>query len=195
MRNDGDMVQKMVVAAMVSVLIAVCSYIQIPGPYIPFTLQTFAVVLAWKLMGGLRGSLAVTIYLLLGIVGVPVFAGFSSGIGVLIGPTGGYLLGFIPGGIVYAIYQRTIWPKVKHRMVGDLIMFSIGILLCYAMGFIWFATIYAGETELSLLEAFLYTVVPYILPDAVKIFLGWKVGAILEKALSLNRKVEDHGTK
>ena len=74
-------------------LMAVCSWISIPTA-IPFTLQTMAVFLAVGLLGGKRGTLAVTAYVLLGAVGAPVFANFSGGIGILLGQTGGYILGF-----------------------------------------------------------------------------------------------------
>ena len=80
--------------AVFAVLIAVCSWISIPTT-VPFTLQTFAVFLTVGVLGGKRGSLAVLVYILLGCVGVPVFAGFSGGIGVLAGQTGGYIVGFL----------------------------------------------------------------------------------------------------
>ena len=74
-------------------LIAVCSWISIPTA-VPFTLQTFAVFLTLGLLGGRLGTLAVTVYLLLGAVGLPVFAGFHGGLGAFLGATGGYLVGF-----------------------------------------------------------------------------------------------------
>lgn len=181
------MIRKMVVAALVSVLIMICSWITIPGPVVPFTLQTFAIALAWKLMGGLRGTLAVTIYILLGIIGVPVFAGFGGGVGTLIGPSGGYIIGFLPGGIIYAVYQRTIWPQVKHKKIGDLVIFGIGMVVCYFMGFTWFVNYYLQDSSMSFWRVFLYTIVPFIIPDAIKIYLGWKVGGMLNKHLAFNR--------
>ena len=75
-------------------LIAVCSWISIPTA-VPFTLQTFAVFLTLGLLGGRLGTLAVTVYLLLGAVGLPVFAGFHGGLGAFLGATGGYLVGFL----------------------------------------------------------------------------------------------------
>lgn len=84
----------MVYIAVFAVLIAICSWISIPMT-VPFTLQTFAVFLAVGVLGGKRGSLAVLIYILLGAVGIPVFAGFSGGIGQLLGNTGGYIIGFL----------------------------------------------------------------------------------------------------
>ena len=80
--------------ALTAAIIAVCAWITVPGP-VPFTMQTFGVFLALRLLGGKRGSISVALYILLGAAGLPVFSGFKAGIGVLIGPTGGYILGFI----------------------------------------------------------------------------------------------------
>ena len=80
--------------ALGAVIIAVCSWISIPT-VVPFTLQTFAVFSVLGLLGGKRGTISVLIYILLGAVGVPVFAGFSGGFGVILGPTGGYIVGFL----------------------------------------------------------------------------------------------------
>ena len=81
----------MVYIALFAVLIAICSWISIPTS-IPFTLQTFGIFVTVGVLGGKRGSFAVFIYLLLGAIGVPVFAGFSGGMGVLLGTTGGYII-------------------------------------------------------------------------------------------------------
>jgi len=80
--------------AIFAVLIAICSWISIPMT-VPFTLQTFGVFMAVGVLGGKRGSLAVLVYILLGAIGVPVFAGFSGGFGILLNNTGGYIIGFL----------------------------------------------------------------------------------------------------
>lgn len=84
----------LVYIAVFAVVMAVCSWISIPAQ-VPFTLQTFGVFMAVGVLGGKRGTLAVLVYVLLGAVGVPVFAGFSGGIGALLGNAGGYIIGFI----------------------------------------------------------------------------------------------------
>ena len=84
----------LVYIAMSVALITVCSWIQIPAT-IPFTLQTFAVFLTVSLLGGWRANVAVLVYILLGALGAPVFASFKGGIGALMGPTGGYIFGFM----------------------------------------------------------------------------------------------------
>ena len=90
----------LVYIALGAVLIAVCSWISIPTT-VPFTMQTFAVFFVLSALGGRRGTMAVIVYVLLGAVGIPVFAQFTSGIGILLGSTGGYIVGFVFIGLVY----------------------------------------------------------------------------------------------
>ena len=89
----------MVYIAIFAVLMAICSWISIPMA-VPFTLQTFGVFMAVGILGGKRGTFAVLIYIILGAIGVPVFAGFSGGIGVLLSSTGGYIIGFLFSALV-----------------------------------------------------------------------------------------------
>ena len=104
-KRTGSKVIDMVYIAMGATLIAICSWISIPTA-VPFTLQTFAVFFVLLLLGGERGTLAILIYILLGAVGAPVFAGFNGGIGVLLGNTGGYILGFLFVGLIYMLFTK-----------------------------------------------------------------------------------------
>ena len=85
---------KLVLSAMFVAVIAICSWISIPTT-VPFTLQTLGIFIAAGLLGWKYGTLSVAVYILLGLVGVPVFANFSSGVGAIMGPTGGYIIGFL----------------------------------------------------------------------------------------------------
>lgn len=159
-----DMVQ----IALGTVLIIICAWISIPLT-VPFTLQTFAIFAVSGLLGGKKGTLAVLVYILLGAVGLPVFAGFKSGIGVLASSTGGYILGFLLSPMVMWMTE-----KMKFRNTVTLILSMItGLALCYIFGTIWFVTIYTGNTgEISVKAALMMCVVPFIIPDLVKIFLA-----------------------
>ena len=84
-------------------LMAICSWISIPTT-VPFTLQTFAVFMAVGVLGGKRGTLSVLVYILLGAIGVPVFAGFAGGLGILTGSTGGYILGFLFSALIMWVF-------------------------------------------------------------------------------------------
>ena len=88
--------------ALFAVLLAVFSWTTIPFA-VPFTLQTFGVYVALMLLGGKKGTIAIALYILLGAVGVPVFSGFKGGVGALLGPTGGYIFGFLATGLVYIL--------------------------------------------------------------------------------------------
>ena len=82
-----------------AVIMAICSWISIPTT-VPFTLQTFGVFIAVGVLGGKRGSLAVLVFIILGAIGVPVFSGMSGGVGILLGSTGGYIIGFLFSALV-----------------------------------------------------------------------------------------------
>lgn len=168
-----DMVQ----VALGTVLIIICAWISIPLT-VPFTLQTFAIFAVAGLLGGKKGTLAVLVYILLGAVGLPVFAGFKSGIGVLASSTGGYILGFL-------LSPMVMWAaeKIKYRNTFTLALsMAVGLLLCYAFGTLWFVAVYTGNTgEISIKSALMMCVVPFLIPDAVKIFLAVLVTKRMKK--------------
>ena len=167
--------------AVCAALMAVCSWISIPAT-VPFTLQTFAVFCSLGFLGGKRGTAAILVYLLLGAVGVPVFAGFSGGIGILFGTTGGYLLGFLLMGLVYWLGERLSMDSRNIRIISMI----LGLLLCYAFGTAWFMFVYARQTgAIALGTALAWCVVPFILPDLVKMVLALLLSGRLRKALHL----------
>ena len=107
--------------ALGAVVIAVCSWISIPAA-VPFTMQTFAVFFVLLFLGGRRGTGSILVYVLLGAVGMPVFAQFTSGLGVLLGSTGGYIAGFILTGLIYwlvtEVFGRRLWVKIAALVLG-----------------------------------------------------------------------------
>lgn len=96
----------MVLSSLFAALTAVCAWISLPIPPVAFTLQTFAVGLTLGILGGKWGTVSILLYLLLGAVGLPVFSGFQSGAVALPGPTGGFLWGFLAGGLVYWLLEK-----------------------------------------------------------------------------------------
>ena len=167
--------------ALFAAVMAVCSWISVPAT-VPFTLQTFGVFLAVGTLGGKRGSLAVLTYLLLGAVGAPVFAGFSGGIGCILGSTGGYIVGFLFSALVMWAMEHFFG---KSRWVLAISM-VIGLLVCYAFGTAWFMIVYANNTgAIGLWTALSWCVFPYIIPDAVKIVLALVLCKRLAKACKL----------
>lgn len=156
-------------------LMAVCSWINIPTT-VPFTLQTFAIFAAVAILGLLRGTIAVIAYILLGLVGAPVFAGFSGGPSALFGTTGGYIIGFIftaviTGGII-KVFGKKVWVMV--------IAMVLGLIACYAFGTAWFMFVYARDVEaIGLVTALGWCVFPFIIPDCIKIVMA----IVLEKSV------------
>lgn len=155
----------MVYISIFTVIIAVCSWISIPTT-VPVTLQTFGVFAAVGILGGRRGTMSVLLYILLGAVGLPVFSGFSGGIGRLTGNTGGYIVGFLFSALL-------MWGMEvlfgKSRLVLGISM-VLGLLVCYAVGTAWFMIVYAGGTgSVGIMTVLGWCVIPFIVPDLLKI--------------------------
>ncbi len=167
--KPGARALDIVYIAIGAALIAVCSWISIPTA-VPFTLQTFAVFFVLLLLGGKRGTMATLVYVLLGAVGTPVFSGFAGGIGVLLGNTGGYILGFIFMGIIYILFTKLLgnrnWVKISALLTG--------LVVCYAFGTAWFMYVYLRNTgDVGLMTVLSWCVFPFIIPDLIKMALAF----------------------
>lgn len=173
--------KELVFTALMAVIIAVCSWISIPTT-VPFTLQTFGVFMAVGLLGGKKGTISVLVYILLGAVGVPVFAGFSGGIGVLFGTTGGYIVGFLLSGLVYWAMTAAFGEKLPIMIIAMV----LGLIVCYAFGTAWFMIVYAKNTApIGLMTALGWCVFPFIIPDCIKIALAVVLTKQLKKYVKL----------
>lgn len=164
--------------ALGAALLAVGAWISIPLT-VPVTMQTMAVFTTAALLGRRRGTLAVLVYLLLGAVGVPVFSGFRGGIGSLLGVTGGYLVGFLPAAWIAGLCaERGGWQTAAGMVAG--------LLVCYACGTLWFWVVYTrGGESITVWAILLKCVIPFLIPDAVKIALSMAVVLPVRAALQL----------
>lgn len=168
--------------ALVTALIAVLARLSVPLPFspVPVTGQMIGVFLAGLLLGGKNGSLAVLAYLLLGVAGAPVFSHGLGGPGVLFGPSGGYLWGFLPG--VY-----TGGRLLENKQKPAFLYTAAAMLAC--MG----CTYLAGTVQLALVmgyntaEALLAGVLPFLPADLAKIALAAAAGVKIKKSLSPGR--------
>lgn len=163
-----------------AVMIAVCSWISIPAT-VPFTLQTFAVFLSVALLGGKRGTMSVVIYILLGAIGVPVFAEFTGGLGIIMNNTGGYIIGFLFSALVMwaaeSLFGRKLWVQAVSMVVG--------LAVCYAFGTAWFMFVYMRDAgAVGLMTVLGWCVIPFIIPDLVKIGLALMFSRMLRKPLT-----------
>ena len=177
--RDNSKVLDLVYIAIGAALIAICSWISIPTA-VPFTLQTFAVFFVLLALGGERGTIATLVYVLLGAVGVPVFAGFSGGIGVLLGNTGGYIIGFLFTGLIYILFTKFF----KKNIVMKVVALVLGLAVCYAFGTAWFMHVYMKSSgEVGLLTVLGWCVFPFIIPDLLKLALAVVISKRIEPVI------------
>ena len=171
---------RMVVAGVFAALLAVLSQVSIPLPTgIPVTLQTFAVALCGFALGPGLGAAAVGVYLALGAVGVPVFAGFSGGIGSFVGMTGGYLWAFLPMAFLCGLGARQ-----KNRALALTVGFG-GLAVCHLCGSFQFALVSA----VSPWNAFLLASAPYLLKDAASLVVAYLAAVAILRSLEKARLV------
>ena len=173
----GFSIRSMIFVSLMAVVIALCSWLSVPS-VVPFTMQTFAVFSALLLLGGKRGFLAVGLYILLGAFGLPVFSGFRGGLGALLGPTGGYILGFLLTALLYWILEGRL---------HSLIPLILGLLLCYLFGTLWFVKVYtAGGDSITFGGALMLCVVPFLIPEVIKQVLAFTLSARLRPHMHLD---------
>ena len=157
--------------ALFTVLMAVCAWISVPvpAPFVQFTMQTFAIFAALLTLGGRRGTYAVTAYLLLGAVGAPVFSNFRGGLGVLLGTTGGYILGFFFTALLYWLITANLGESLPVKIAAGV----TGMVICYVFGTAWYLILYAMTgSPMGLMTALGYCVFPFIIPDMIKLAIA-----------------------
>ena len=148
-------------------IMAICSWISIPLPFtqVPINLAILGVLLAGGLLGSKYGALSLIIYILIGAVGVPVFASFGAGLGTLAGPTGGYIVGYILCSAVAGIGSSVTSKAAKHPTLRLAFFMALGVLACYAFGTIWCVILMKTSLWVGLVSC----VFPFIPLDAIKI--------------------------
>ena len=171
--------------AMGAALIAVCSWISVPSllpTMVPFTLQTFAVCLVTALLGLRLGLWTVGAYILLGALGAPVFSGFRGGVGALLGNTGGYIVGFLFTALCVGLAVK----RMGRRPWVLAASMCAGIVLYYAFGTAWFVLVYTRSSgPIGVMTALGWCVLPYLIPDGLKIALATLLAGRLYPLLHL----------
>ena len=165
--------KRMILYALFAALTAVCSMISIPLPFtpVPINLATLSVFLAGGLLGFKGGAISQLVYVFLGAIGLPVFAQFTGGFGILTGPTGGYIIGYVAG----AWLTGFVIEKLGQGFYKNIIAMVAGIAICYTLGTLWFML----STSTGLVAALVMCVIPFLIGDAIKIVAG----AVLVKRL------------
>lgn len=174
--------QNLVMCAVCAAVICVLSPISVPIGPVPISLATFAVMLSGALLGAKWGTIATAIYLLLGCIGVPVFAGYSAGVACLAGATGGYLIGYLPlaflGGFIYDKFGRNRGgaAKIAAMVIGMI----VGTAVLYVLGTAWFCLV----TGTGVIAALALCVTPFLVGDAVKMIVVAIIAPQVERALT-----------
>lgn len=159
-------------AGLMAALIVLCTHLSIPLPGgVPLTLQTFAIALGGFLLGPVYGTLAVAAYLLLGAAGLPVFSGFTGGVGRFFGPTGGFLWGFLPLALGCGL------GRDRRSFPAALGLGLAGLLLCHLPGAAW----YARSASLGFLPAAMAVSLPFLPKDAASLALALVFARALER--------------
>ena len=175
----------MTVIAMFAAVITICSWISINVGPVPVTLQTFAIYSVVMLLGGRRGTFAMIVYLLLGFIGIPVFANFNTGSTVFFGPTCGYILGYLLSCVIYWVVADILLKKFtsKHSLVAICIKCAIcifGLAVVYVFGTVWFVEIYF-KGDFGYKAALALCVTPFVIPDLIKIAVASTISYRIEK--------------
>ena len=170
--------------ALMAAFTAVAAQIAIPLEPVPFTLQVLAVILTGLLLGPRYGALAMAIYLLVGVIGVPVFAGFRGGLGSLLGDTGVYLLAYPPAAALAGVAAGAVANAPRRRaLIVGFLWGSLALAVIYALGATWLAVL-AGLSPGAALVA---GVLPFVVFDLIKVGLANLVAVAVAPAIAASR--------
>ena len=153
--------------ALMTAVTCILAPLSVPIGPVPISLTNFVIFLSLYLLGWKKGTLSLLVYLLLGLAGLPIFSGFAGGISKLAGPTGGYIIGFIP--IIDKSHQR--WIQIVAMIIGTAI--------CYAFGTVWFCF----QSGYTVAAALAVCVIPFIPADLIKIVIVTIIGPMIRKRL------------
>lgn len=167
--------QTMVVIAIFAAIIGILAQVTIPLPLIPITGQTLAIGLAATILGARNGTLTTLLYILIGLIGIPVFAQMTAGFGVVFGPTGGFLIGFVPTAYIIGKYLSWTSYTVTQAVIANI----IGMLVTLSFGTVWLKFI----ADMSWTQAFISGFVPFLAVGIVKAILAGWLGILVRRRL------------
>jgi biotin transport system substrate-specific component len=173
-----------ILCALFAALTAVCSQIMVPLPFtpVPINLALLSVFVCGAVLGPKKGAISMLIYVLLGAVGLPVFAGFTGGFGILAGPTGGYIVGYVASAVVMGLLasHKELAGKKKIIQIGQTLATGIPALaVCYALGTAWFMV----TTGTGFAASMVMCVIPFIPGDVCKIIFAAAVCEALRRPM------------
>lgn len=169
----------MVTIALITSVMCIAAPFSIPLPFtpVPISLTNLVIYISCCILGTKKGTISFLLYLLIGLIGLPVFSGFSGGMTKLAGPTGGYLIGFIFCAVFTGIFVEKFENKVYMYPVGMI----IGTIICYAFGTSWLAF----QMKLGFIQALFMGVIPYLIVDGIKIAISSVLGYTLRSRMKI----------
>ena len=175
--NNNFKIKLMTMIALSTAIICILGPLSITIPFspVPIAICMFGMYISAYALGCKWGTASCALYILIGLIGVPVFSAFSGGPGKLFGPTGGYIIGYLPLVFLTGLFIDKFENKIYMHVIGML----LGLTICYALGTVWLAF----QAKLSMSAALAAGVIPFIPMDIVKIVLAVIVGVPLRKAL------------
>ena len=168
MKKKNRAVYRLVIVAVCVAFIAICSYITIPFA-VNFSLQLFAVFLIAGCFPPIISVSATALYVLIGIIGIPVFSGFNAGISALLGASGGFIISFPLIALIISAFQK----YYRKNTLIYIPIASASLLICYAIGSIWYAYVFCFRNPCSYITALTVSVFPFIIFDIAKLLLAF----------------------
>ncbi len=171
-------IHQMILVSLFAALTAVGAFISIPIGLVPISLQNLFTLLSGMVLGSRMGTFSQLIYILLGVAGLPVFSGFRAGLGVILGPTGGFLTGFVIstyaiGKILEKIADARVWSYFIAGIVGIIIIYTCGVMQLLIV------------TQIGLKEAVLIGIVPFLPGDFLKLITASFLAIRIKSVVSL----------
>lgn len=169
----------MVMMALFAAITCVLAPLAVPIGPVPISLTNLVIYISLYVLGWKRGTITYIVYLLIGLVGLPVFSGFEGGIGKFAGPTGGYLVGFILMSVICGIFIER-WHEVSPVHVTlNMLGMILGTVAAYAFGTAWFCL----STGTGVVAALSLCVFPFIIGDLIKMAIAVSVGPVIGKQM------------
>ena len=174
-RNYNSKIYMMAVTAVMTAVTCILAPMSIPIGPVPISLTNLVIYIALYLLGWKMGTVSYLIYLVIGAVGVPVFSGFTGRLAKFMGPTGGYIVGFIPMAIIAGIVIEKSGNRILH-----FIAMAVGTAVCYALGTAWFCVLMKTDVSAALATC----VFPFIPGDIAKMVIAIAFGPMLRRRLN-----------
>ena len=179
-RRTDTRTRNLVFCALMAAVMCVLSPFAVPVGPVPITLATLVLYFMIYIIGWKRSVISTAIYILLGVIGLPVFSGGNAGPGVIAGPTGGFIIGYIPMVIVMGVLMERHRTGSLKDHIFCMVSMIIGTVVLYAVGLVWFILMMKSDFA----TAFAACCAPFIVNDLIKMTLAMLIGPVLHTRLS-----------